>query len=236
MQRTRLILAGVVLAGVTAAVAPSLATARSSNGSLSGAVCLDVPLSKTTYQMNAVNKATRHVYWITITGTAQTDACRARVSFDQSSLPAGTYAVSFDHASGYSLTAGGYYKGIAEIAGVDGATDVRVNAGENTPLGTVKRSASTTKFAGYVKTTSGAGHAGWPVIAVPTNSKLSTRHATTTSTGHWVMPGLNPGTYKVFVWNGGSWSTCTEKLIAKKDAVRGQTVNLGTYKWNARSC
>lgn len=236
MRRSRLVIAGALLAAVTAAVAPSLASARATNGAITGAVCLGVPLSKTTYQIKAVNKATNHSYYLNTTGTSRTDACRARVTYANDNIPAGTYAVSFDHASGPSLTAGGYYKGIAELAGVSGATPVKVMSGANTTLDTVKRAASTTKLAGYVKKTNGSGQAGWPVYAVPTSHKLSTRRALTTASGHYVIPGLNPGTYKVYVWNGGSWDTCVQKLIGSRTAVKGHTVNVGTYKWNAGTC
>lgn len=124
-------------------------------------------------------------------------------SFSIGGLSTGSYKVSFNRGSGFSMKAAQFYNGKDEYLGVGAADAFSVTAGLTTsgisatlvPGGTIS---------GYTRRADGTPVAHCAVVALTDDGTLSTRVGESGATGLFKIPGLTTGSYKVAV----VWGSC----------------------------
>ncbi|MCZ4498623.1 MAG: S-layer domain protein [Marmoricola sp.] len=156
-------------------------------------------------------------------------------------LEPGTYRIGFGRASGYALAPGHFYNGTFE-AHPASAAKVTLTSGSTRTLASAQKvdpklggriSGSIYKVSGGKK----VGRKGMRVVAVPTNKLLSTRSAVTGAGGKYLITGLSPGEYKVYVWNSEypapGRGHCVQQGLGTRQARADKTSAIGARKFTA---
>ena len=157
-------------------------------------------------------------------------------------LAAGTYILSFAHASGYSQSAGTYYLNVSESDGTSAATPITLAAGQTKSLKAMRlKAADAGRLSGSIYKLSHGKRkprANLRVVAVPTSKQLSTRNANTKRDGTFVIPGLSTGRYVLWVWNADFPSPRTHGFKSAKlgtyTVKAGKLTPTGAHEFNAK--
>lgn len=170
-------------------------------------------------------------------------------------LAPGSYILSFGRASGIALAPGTYYRSVSEGAGSGSAQALTVSTGEIKILqSTTISKASGGSLAGKIYKLSNGKRiprANLRMVAVPVDGsgsatlgvtpldKVSTRSAITKRDGSFVITGLSPHKYNVYVWNS-SYPIPGERgyrqlKLGVWRVKAGSVVQTGAHRFDARS-
>ncbi|MFZ2504197.1 MAG: carboxypeptidase regulatory-like domain-containing protein [Nocardioides sp.] len=166
-----------------------------------------------------------------IAGSARVDA---NGDYQILGLDDGSYRVSIDRVSGYSLTAAQFYQDVAEGAGVDAGHVVEVVGGQQT-LGVDDALRIGGELHGVLQNSQGVGLAWCQVQAYTEDGALVTRSGETDQDGAFTIPGLSTGSYLVRVVSyhrgncraGWQFYAGNPTLDGRDEAATGVSVTLG---------